>query len=73
MKKRTGFGTWVLAPGGALTFNPTDVFPIYVTGRYLHRLETPEPVRRNGEVVEGPDLRVRSLELTVSVGAMSIT
>jgi hypothetical protein len=37
--KGTGVGTWVLAPGGALAINPTDKFPIYVVGRYLHSLE----------------------------------
>jgi hypothetical protein len=38
--KLTGFGTWILAPGGALAFNPTDVFPIYVAGRFLYSLES---------------------------------
>ena len=58
LSKGTGFGTWVLAPGGALAFNPTDVFPIYVTGRYLHSVGTPE--------AGAADLRVRSVELTVN-------
>ena len=69
LRKQTGSGTWVLAPGGALAFNPTDVFPVYVTGRYLHSVGTPEPERRNGEMPEKADeadLRVRSLELTIN-------
>ncbi len=53
-RKGTGFDTWVLAPGAAAAFNPTDVFPVYVEGRYLHSLGG-----------SGGDLRVRSLELTI--------
>jgi len=64
--KNTGFGTWVLVPGGDMSFNPTDVFPIYVTGRYFHSLGTPEPLKLDGEILEEAELRVRSLELTVN-------
>jgi hypothetical protein len=60
--KLTGFGTWILAPGGALAFNPTDVFPIYVAGRFLYSLESLGGKKRDQEVAEQPDLRVRSLE-----------
>ena len=66
LRNRTGSGTWVLAPSGALAFNPTDVFPIYVVGRYLHSVGTPDPIERDGEVIEGADLRIRSLELTIT-------
>ena len=38
-ERGTGVGTWVLAPGAAMAFNPTDRFPVYVTGRYLHSIE----------------------------------
>ena len=61
----TGFGTWILAPGAALAFNPTDKFPIYVIGRYLHSLEGLGGANRKEEVADTPDLRVRSLELTL--------
>lgn len=69
LRKQTGSGAWVLAPAAALAFNPTDVFPVYVTGRYLHSVGTPEPIERNGEMpekVDGADLRVRSLELAIT-------
>jgi hypothetical protein len=58
-EKATGFGTWVLAPGGGIALNPTDSFPIYIWGRYLHSLK---PL--GGELAnpEEPDL-VRSIEL----------
>ena len=59
-KRGTGFGTWVLAPGGALAFNPTDRFPIYVVGRYLHSLGS-----LGGEDSDGDPLRVRTVELSV--------
>lgn len=61
----TGFGTWILAPGGALAFNPTDSFPVFVVGRYLHSVEGLGGDGREEEVAERPDLRVRSAELTL--------
>lgn len=59
-KRGTGFGTWVLAPGGALAFNPTNRFPIYVSGRYLHSLGS-----LGGEDSGDRGLRVRTVELTI--------
>jgi hypothetical protein len=58
-EKGTGFGTWVLAPAGGIALNPTERFPIYISGRYLHSLK---PL--GGELAnsEKPDL-VRSIEL----------
>jgi hypothetical protein len=58
-EKGTGFDTWVLAPGGGIALNPTDRFPIYVWGRYLHSLKPLGGERSNQEE---PDL-VRSIEL----------
>ncbi len=57
-KKGTGADAWVLSPTAALVFNPTDVFPVYVTARYLHSF---------GSLGGGddPDDRLRSLELSV--------
>ena len=63
--KDTGSGRWVLVPGGAVAFNPTDKFPIYIVGRYLHSLESPGGDDRGEDLTEKPDLRIRSLELTV--------
>jgi hypothetical protein len=63
--KDMGSGAWVLAPGGAIALNPTDKFPIYIVGRYLHSLGSSAGDDRGEEVTERPDLRVRSLELTV--------
>ena len=57
--------TWILAPGGALAFNPTDRFPAFVVGRYLHSVEGLGGDNREEEVAERPDLRVRSAELTL--------
>jgi len=59
--KGTGFGTWVLAPGAGVALNPTDRFPIYISGRYLHSLK---PLGGVAEKPENPDL-VRSIELNI--------
>jgi hypothetical protein len=59
--KGTGFGTWVLAPGAGVALNPTDRFPIYISGRYLHSLK---PLGGVAENPEEPDL-VRSIELNI--------
>ena len=49
----TGSGRWVLAPRGALALNPTDLFPVYIRGKYSHS-------------IGGSDgQRVRTLELSV--------
>jgi len=58
-EKATGFGTWVLAPGGGIALNPTDRFPIYIWGRYLHSLR---PLGGEMANSEEADL-VRSIEL----------
>ena len=62
-EKGTGVGAWLLAPGGGIALNPTDKFPIYIFGRYLHSLgalggpgSDPGP---NSET----DVRVRSIQL----------
>ncbi len=60
-EKGTGFGTWVLAPGGGVALNPTNRFPIYISGRYLHSLK---PLGGTAENQEEPDL-VRSIELNI--------
>lgn len=65
VEKGTGSGTWILAPSGAVALNPTDVFPIYVTARYLHSLESLAGSDRNQQVTDDPALRLRSLELTI--------
>jgi hypothetical protein len=52
----TGFDRWILQPSAALVFNPTDLFPIFLIGRYQH------------SVADGPEAengRVRSLNLSV--------
>ncbi len=61
----TGVGTWILAPGAAAAFNPTDRFPVYVLGRYLHSVESLGGRSRGDEVEGRPSLKVRSVELTV--------
>lgn len=63
VEKGTGIGTWVLAPGGGVAFNPTDTFPVYISGRYLHSFkpiggeERPNP--------NEPAKKVRSIELNI--------
>ncbi len=34
--KGTGFDAYLIKPIVLLAFNPTDVFPVYITGSYLH-------------------------------------
>ena len=34
--KGTGLDAYVIAPAALLAFNPTDAFPVYITGSYLH-------------------------------------
>ena len=34
--KGTGFDSYIIAPAAFLAFNPTDVFPVYIVGRYFH-------------------------------------
>ena len=54
--KGTGLDRWILKPGAALAFNPTDLFPVYLIGRYQHSIaDGDEP--ENG--------RVRTFELSV--------
>jgi len=60
-EKGTGFGTWVLAPGGGIALNPTDRFPIYLSGRYLHSFK---PIGGLGSQDSSePAKKVRSIEL----------
>ena len=64
-RRGRGAGTWILAPGGAMAFNPTDKFPVYVFGRYLHSLGSLGGKSRDDEVMDRPSLRIRSVELNV--------
>ena len=43
----TGGERWVLTPLAALALNPTDLFPVYIRGRYMHSIggSEGEPVR----------------------------
>jgi len=34
--KGTGLDAYIIAPAAFLAFNPTDVFPVYIIGSYLH-------------------------------------
>lgn len=61
----TGFGTWVLAPGGGIAVNPTDKFPIFVTGNYLHSIESLRGPLSEVTEEQIDDLRVRSIELNI--------
>jgi hypothetical protein len=61
LEKGTGVDAWILAPGGALAFNPTDVFPVYVIGKYLHSVGGLGGGQDGGE----PGERLRSIELTI--------
>jgi hypothetical protein len=65
VEKGIGLGTWVLAPGGGIALNPTDRFPIYITGRYLHSLGNIGGDRDEMVATGEQDLRVRSIELNV--------
>lgn len=60
-EKGTGFGTWVIAPGGGVALNPTNRFPIYIWGRYLYSLK---PLEGEISIKEEPGM-VRSIELNV--------
>ena len=63
-KEGTGFGTWVLAPGGSIALNPTDTFPIYIVGRYFHSVESLGGSGRDRQIAENPENKVRSIELS---------
>ena len=61
--KGTGLGTWILAPGGGIALNPTDTFPVYIQGRYLHSVgEIGSFDAPGGNESSG---QVRSIELKV--------
>jgi len=36
VSKGTGLDAYIIAPAAFLAFNPTDTFPVYIVGRYLH-------------------------------------
>ena len=65
--KGTSFGTWILAPGGSIAINPTNKFPIFITGSYLHSLESLRGPRTeipgDGTSLEG--LKLRSIEVNI--------
>jgi hypothetical protein len=65
--KGTSFGTWILAPGGGIAINPTNRFPIFITGSYLHSLESLRGPRTEipGEDSSLQGLKVRSIELNI--------
>ena len=65
VEKGTGLGTWVLAPGGGIALNPTNQFPIYITGRYLHSLGNIGGDDDGSDTDEKRNLRVRSIELNI--------
>ena len=50
-------------PGGALAINPTDKFPVFVIGRYLHSLESLGGDDRERDVTEQPDSRISAFAL----------
>ncbi len=60
--KGTGFDTYILAPGVGIALNPTDKFPIYVVGRYLHSVGGSSS---QGNGVDDDDDRFRSIELNI--------
>ena len=62
-QKGTGFGTWVLSPGGGIAVNPSNKFPIYLTGRYLHSVK-PIGGDESGDL-SVPPAKVRSIELDI--------
>ncbi len=36
VSKGTGLDAYIIAPAALLALNPTDTFPVYIVGRYLH-------------------------------------
>jgi len=52
----TGLDRWILQPLGALVFNPTDLFPVFLIGRYQHSV---------ADGTEQENGKVRSLNLSV--------
>jgi hypothetical protein len=64
-EKGTGFGTWVLAPGAGVALNPSDKFPVFITGNYLHSIEGLRGKLTEVEEELIDDLRVRSIELNI--------
>ncbi len=60
--KGTGLGRYILMPAEIGAFNPTDLFPVFVIGRYLHSVGN---IRGYPEGEGLQDSDVRSLELSV--------
>jgi hypothetical protein len=54
--KATGLDRWILQPTLALVFNPTDLFPVFLIGRYQHSVA-------DGDQPENG--RVRTINLSV--------
>ena len=64
-REGTGAGSWVLAPGAGVALNPTDRFPIYVTGTYRHSVGAPSGSVDNREPVTPSAEKIRTLQLDV--------
>ena len=60
--KGTGVGAWVLSPGGGIALNPSDKFPVYLTGRYLHSVK---PIGGDKGDLNEPRAKIRSIELDI--------
>ena len=67
-EKGTGLGRWVIAPGGALALNPTDLFPVYIEGRYKHSIGggDGEPVRSLQLNVEAAQILPKGFYLAIA-------
>lgn len=62
-EKGTGFGTWAFAPAAGIALNPSDRFPVYISGRYLHSLN---PIGGDDRPnTNEPAKKVRSIELNL--------
>ena len=62
--KGTGLGTYIIAPAALLALNPTDKFPVYIVGRYLHSLGSLGGSDAGDETQNDPE-HIRSIELNI--------
>ena len=63
--KGTGLDTYIIRSSGLLGLNPTDLFPVYILGRYLHSTGNLGGNQRDEPDSPVVDRRVRSIELTI--------
>ncbi|MCH6570078.1 MAG: hypothetical protein IH794_08215 [Acidobacteria bacterium] len=63
VSKGTGLDAYIIAPAALLALNPTDAFPVYIVGRYLHSWGSLGGADTGDGTQEDPRLRSIQLEI----------